>query len=97
MPVGMQVVGTRRIGLPHMIMWWTSCVSEICVCGCGMRNAGVWRTVDLTRDEHALYTSKPVMGYSPYEGIREQEGTDSTAHMRCRRHKLEGPSSLRLC
>jgi hypothetical protein len=31
MLAGIQVVGTRRVGLPHMIMWITGCVSDVYV------------------------------------------------------------------
>ncbi len=54
-----------------------------------MWKASVWCTVDLTRDEHALYTSRSVIGCGPYEGIREQE-TDSTAQMQCAATSYEG-------
>ena len=50
---GMQVVGTKRIGLPHMMVVR---VMYYVFVGCG--DASVCYTVDLTRDERALYTSR---------------------------------------
>ena len=73
MPVGMQVVGNAggghedRVAAHDYSTMWTGCVSEVCVCGCGMWDASVpvWCTIDITRDEHALYTSRPVIGCGP--------------------------------
>jgi hypothetical protein len=92
MPVGMQVVGNAgggheedRVAAHGYSTMWTGCVSEVCVCGCGMWDASVpvWCTIDLTRDEHALYTSRPVIGCGPFKGICEQEEMDSTVHVQC--------------
>lgn len=36
---GIQVVGMRRTGLPHMTMWITGCVSDVYVVGA---EGGTW-------------------------------------------------------
>jgi hypothetical protein len=62
-----------------------------------MWDASVWYTIDLTCDEHILYTSRPVIGYGPFEGIREQEEeTDSTdSDVLCAtNHNVEGPGAV---
>jgi hypothetical protein len=47
---------------------------------------------DLTRSARLIYTSNPVIGCGPFEGIREQkEETDSTdVQWAATNHKVEG-------